>query len=302
MNELEAHTHYLWSVCYRMTASASDADDLVQETFLRALEQPPLDTSRPWRPWLTRVALNLAIDALRRRKRAPYDGPWLPEPFVSKEAPADPPSEAPPPDERISMLESATYAFLIAAEALSEDQRAVLLLRDVCELSGEETAALLELSLDNVKQILHRARATLAPYYAHRTFPSAALAERNQRALAAFLAAVDRKDVEATIDTLTDDAVSVSDGGGRVKAALTPVQGARGVARLHIGLAEEYAAPLGVQTAWLNGLPALVVEFAPRGRGYATRFIVRCDSDGDGRVRALHTIMNPMKLVRLRLP
>ena len=77
----ESENRKIWALCYRMTGSAADADDLVQATFERALERPPRDTTRPWRPWLMRVAVNLARDGLRRRRRRVYKGPWLPEPF-----------------------------------------------------------------------------------------------------------------------------------------------------------------------------------------------------------------------------
>lgn len=289
---LEEHTTYLWALCYRMTASAQDADDLVQDTFLRALESPPADTSRPWRPWLTRVAVNLSLDALRKRRGKTYEGPWLPEPFITDEPPAD----APLVDDRIGLLESATFAFMLALETLDENQRAVLLLREVFELDDNETAETLELSTDDVKQILHLARGALAPYFAARTIPSAALAERNQRALAGLLEAVERRDVQAVIDALADDAVCLTDGGGRVKAALNPIIGDQDVARLMIGLGITRALPV-----YLNGLPAIVAELTPRDQTYAARTVLRCDSDGDGRVRALHAVVNPRKLSRLRI-
>src|SRR6478736_2865651 len=81
---LETERRFLWGICYRMTGSSSDADDLVQETFVRALEHPPVDTAAAWRPWLVRVAMNLARDQLRRRKRRDYHGVWLPPPIEGK--------------------------------------------------------------------------------------------------------------------------------------------------------------------------------------------------------------------------
>lgn len=275
-----------------MTASATDADDLVQETFLRALEGAPPDTTRPW---LTRVAVSLSIDALRKRKSTPYVGPWLPEPAMTPE----PPSDAPPPGERIGLLESGTFAFLLAAEALSEEQRAVLLLRDVFELEGAETTEALELTTDDVKQTLHRARQALQPYYTARVIPTTALAERNQRALAALFAAIAKKDVAAVLDTITDDAIALTDGGGRVQAAIEPIHG-DDVAKLALGLAGKTGVPLAVTPLFVNGLPALLYD-VPSGGRTATRTFVRCDSDGDGRVRRLHVVVNPLKLHRLRV-
>src|SRR5262249_52124466 len=112
---------HLWALCYRMTGVAADADDLVQETMLRAIEKPPPD-SNEMRPWLVRVAMNLARDHLRRRKRRAYVGPWLPSP-VDDDA-LEIPVEAAGAEGRYDLLESASLAFLLALEALSPKQRA----------------------------------------------------------------------------------------------------------------------------------------------------------------------------------
>jgi RNA polymerase sigma factor (sigma-70 family) len=121
-----SHERFLWGLCYRMTGSAADADDLVQDTFARAIAQPPPDTTSSLRPWLVRVAMNLARDHLRRRRRRAYDGPWLPAP-VDELPPAHEPAAT---TARYDLMESVTIAFLLALEALSPPQRAVLILRD----------------------------------------------------------------------------------------------------------------------------------------------------------------------------
>src|ERR671914_2827087 len=93
----ENDRNLLWGLCYRMTGNAADADDLVQETFVRAMERPPRDTSRDWRPWLVRVAINLSRDLLRRRRRTGYTGEWLPSPVpTAEESPASYEPPAPP--------------------------------------------------------------------------------------------------------------------------------------------------------------------------------------------------------------
>ncbi|MEW6270578.1 MAG: sigma-70 family RNA polymerase sigma factor [Thermodesulfobacteriota bacterium] len=126
------HQRFLWGLCYRLTGSAADADDLVQATFVRALERPPARTDEPWRPWLTRVAVNLGRDLLRRRKRRGYVGPWLPSPIETGEQPLasfEPEIASGVTTEgRYDMLESVSIAFLVALEALTPKQRAVLLL------------------------------------------------------------------------------------------------------------------------------------------------------------------------------
>src|SRR4030095_12948344 len=133
---LEPHRRHLWGLCYRMTGNAADADELVQETFARALERPPARTDQPWRPWLVRVAMNLARDLLRYRRRSPYRGSWLPSPIETDSDDELPSYElavgsGSPTEGRYELLESVSFAFLLALEALRPNQRAVLLLRDV---------------------------------------------------------------------------------------------------------------------------------------------------------------------------
>src|SRR5687768_14484375 len=132
---MERHRKLLWSICYRMTGVAADADEIVQETFARALEEKP-STDRDVRPWLVKVAVNLCRDALRRRRRQPYVGPWLPSPAdLTEEAAPSLSDESPPLDPlaRYELAETGSYAFLLAAEALTPTQRAVILLSDVLD-------------------------------------------------------------------------------------------------------------------------------------------------------------------------
>src|SRR5262245_37766111 len=116
--EYDAHRSFLWGLSYRLTGSAADADDIVQETFVRALARPPARTDAPWRPWLVRVALNLGRDLLRRRRRRRYEGPWLPSPVETDSAPPsfEPAAEGTPAS-RYDLLESLSFAFLLALEA-----------------------------------------------------------------------------------------------------------------------------------------------------------------------------------------
>src|SRR5262245_52780894 len=120
----KSHQRLLWGVCYRMTGNAADADELVQETFVRALESPNLRTDEPLTAWLIRVAINLSRDLLRRRRRCGYLGEWLPSPVPTDEMENPPSYEPPAPDEdsptaRYEMIESVSFAFLLALEALT---------------------------------------------------------------------------------------------------------------------------------------------------------------------------------------
>ena len=227
---------FLFGLCYRMTGSAADADDLVQETFARALASPPARTDVPWRPWLVRVALNLARDELRRRKRRAYKGPWLPEPVDDAEL-VEPSHEPASTTGRYELLESVSFAFLLALEALSPAQRAVLLLRDVFEYTGAETAAALDLSEANARVLLHRARGALAGYDARRVPRDPSLRERSLEVLGRFMAAFAKQDVAGMEALLAEEIVTLNDTNGRYPAAGVPVVGRNKVARFHAGIA-----------------------------------------------------------------
>ena len=230
----------VWSLCYRMTGSAADADDLTQETFLRAIERPPARTDMPWRPWLVRVAMNLARDALRRRRRFAQRQPWLPSPIETGDESAPPAYELPPesgsPTEgRYELLESVSFAFLLALEALTPGQRAVLLLRDVFDYSVRETADALGMNEPAVKTAHHRARRAMAGYDRERCVPTAARQARTSDALWRFMTALQADDVPALEALLAEGVRSISEG-GEFAAAHNVVKGRHRVLRLMRGL------------------------------------------------------------------
>lgn len=294
------HERYLWGLCYRLTGSAADADDLVQETFLRAMERPPANTAEPWRPWLTRVAVNLGRDALRRRKRRAYVGPWLPSPIETEEEPPSFEVEGDGgPFGRYDLIESASFAFLLALEALSPRQRAVLLLRDVYDYSVEETAKALGLTEANVKTTHHRARRALEPYQTARCPPSPALVARGTEALHRFLATIATGDVAAVEALLAEGVLSLSDGGGEYLASRTPIAGAARVAKMYVGLYKHGSPATRFTIRTLNGLPALVVEREELRQGEAPRYVFQCAIDGAGRITAIYSVLAPGKLSAL---
>ena len=136
----EQERRFLWGLCYRMTGSAADAEDIVQEVFVKALEKPALDTERPLRPWLVRVAMNLSRDNLRKRVQSGYTGPWLPSPLPTDDWPENHEAAVEANDSpmaRYDLLESVSLAFMLALEALTPTQRAVLLLRDVFDYTSD---------------------------------------------------------------------------------------------------------------------------------------------------------------------
>ena len=285
------HAPFLWGLCYRMTGNAADADDIVQETFVRVKTSPPARTDEPWRPWLVRVAMNLAHDHLRKRRRTSYTGPWLPSPVETGDA-----HEGADQERRYGMLESITFAFLLAMEALRPRQRAVLLLRDVFEFSVAETAHGLGISEENVKTTHHRARAALEAYDRERCVPTHEAQERARAALERLMGAVGSADVRRIAEMLDEAARLLSDGGGRYRAALNPIVGADRIARFLLGI-QRFVQGMPV-VAWrmLNGLPALVVDLPEAVEPNARRVVIRCDVAGGGRIVALHLVLAPEKL------
>jgi RNA polymerase sigma-70 factor (ECF subfamily) len=309
----EADRGCVWALCYRMTGSAADADDLVQSTFERALERPPKDTSRPWRGWLVRVATNLARDHLRERKRRGYKGPWLPEPVATDalleqlgEGAADAEAAAryEPTDTagRYELLESVSFAFLVALEALSPTQRAVLILRDALEYGGAETAEALDMSEANVRVVHHRARKAMAGYDADRLRPAKALDDAVRSLTERFLACVAARDVDGVAALLAEDALALNDGGGRFAAAGVPVEGREKVARFHVGITKGGATITGVEWVHVNGLPALWMEFdaASLGPKRAPHMLVLPRPGQGGGLSAVFMVLVPEKLGRLR--
>lgn len=292
------HQRYLWGLSYRMTGVAADADEIVQETFVRAIERPPADRTRPWRPWLARVTVNLCRDRLRRRKRAAYTGPWLPSP-VATPLEGEAASAADGPDARYGRIESVTAAFLLALEELTPRQRAVLLLRDVYDHTVRETAEALGLSAANVKVVLHRARKAMAAYDAARPSLDAETRERHLEALQRFLTAVAADDVAAATAALSEDAVALTDGGGEYLAALRPVVGAERVARFMFGTSRKGGGSFRSELRELNGLPAVVAVregVAPR---IARDIVLQCEVDSTGRITRLYTVLAPRKLTAI---
>ncbi|NVJ27685.1 MULTISPECIES: sigma-70 family RNA polymerase sigma factor [Myxococcus] len=301
------HERYLWGLCYRMTGVAADADELVQETFARALTSPP-ERHEELRPWLTRVALNLSRDALRRRRREGYIGPWLPSPLETGDEEVPPAVEARLPgggstEGRYELLESVSFAFLLALEALTPKQRAVLLLRDVFDSTVHEVAEALGMTEANVKVVHHRARAAMAAYDGARCLPTKDLQQRTRTALEGFLGALLSGDVAAAEALLAHDVLTLTDGRGEVRAAQVPMVGAKRVLTFLTRLMELRGTPLAVELQWLNGLPALALVYAPaKDPLLATNVVVRVELGADGRIACIHSVLTPRKLSAVRMP
>jgi len=264
----EEHRSFLWGLCYRVTGSASDADDVVQETFVKALEHAPNELAEP-RPWLVRVAVNASRELLRRRRRRAYVGEWLPYPIETKELPSFEPiiHGGETLEGRYDIMESVSIAFLQALEALSPTQRAVLLLCDVFDYSAAEPAVSLDLSQGNIRTIHHRARRLMGSYDRKRIVPTEAQRARTSGALRRFLDLLAKSDVRGIEQMLADDVRAVADGGGEFTAARRAIVGPSRVARFFVRLSRSRTAALRTRIVTLNGLPAALLEFdKPMGR------------------------------------
>lgn len=295
----------LFGLAYRLTGDAEDAEDAVQEAFARLLAAPLDAPSQELGRWLARVTTNLGIDALRRRQRRAYAGPWLPSPVETPEG--DPlagyASDAPDPERRYGLAESASYAFLLALEALTPRQRAALLLRDVLGHSARETADCLGTSEGSVRVLHLRARRALAAYDEARCIPTPELAARHQAALQRFLDCLNAQDARGLEALLAEGVETVTDAAGEYTALAAPLAGRERVARLYLMAAlHRQAGGTRQEIRLVNGLPAALITLLAPVRRQAPRSLLRCELDEAGRIRIVHAVLAPRKLRALEAP
>ncbi|WP_328430715.1 RNA polymerase sigma-70 factor [Streptomyces sp. NBC_00443] len=274
-----AHRNLLFTVAYEMLGSATDAEDVLQETWLRWVGVD-LGAVRDQRAFLVRITTRQALIRLRtlRRRKESYVGPWLPEPLLT----------APDVAEDVELADSVSMAMLLVLETLGPTERAVFVLREVFDLAYGEIAQAVGKSPAAVRQIAHRARAHVA---ARRPRGAVSRAEA-QNALDAFRRAVDSGDLQRLLDVLAPDVVLLGDGGGVVQAVPAPVVGAAEVAPLVAGLTR-FGAAASLQSTTINGHPALVLRLHGQ---IDTVLAVRID---DGLITGLYAVRNPEKLSRV---
>lgn len=295
---------FLWGLSYRMTGSAADADDVLQETFVRLMQKPPADTEEPLRPWLVRVAVNLSRDILRRRRRQEYVGQWLPAPFETENnedlfslLDLQAVTDARDPSARYEMLESVSFAFLLALELLTPTQRAVLLLRDVFDFNVGETAEILQLSEPNVKTTHHRARRVMREYEEKRFVPHKSLVEKTGQVVAQLVEFLTKRDTEGAAKLLAANVVCLSDGGGEVFAARVPVVG-RSKVSLFLSklLSATSAFASRTRALELNGLFAMATERDNAPPGFAKKVATLFQINDEGRINGIYFVMASRKL------
>ena len=274
----EALRGRLFGLAYRMLGSRVEAEDIVQEAYLRWHGAGRRVVENP-EAWLVTATSRVAIDRLRRLKteREAYVGPWLPEPIVT----------AAPPDRRLDLAEDLSMAFLTLLERLSPDERAAFLLHEVFEVGYPEIASVLERSETACRQVVHRARERVR---GDRKRFDATDSEKSSL-LEKFLQAMEARDNEALLRLFAPDATWTADGGGKTAAAPRPIVGAERIAKLVIGLREKFwAVDRTIEIATVNGETGLVIKDGARLT--ATLSIA---TDGE-RILDVYAVVNPDKL------
>jgi RNA polymerase sigma-70 factor (TIGR02957 family) len=272
-----AHRNLLFTVAYEMLGSAADAEDVLQETWLRwaGVDQEEV---RDARAYLVRITTRLSLNRLRTlgRQRETYVGPWLPEPLLTSPDVAD----------DIELAESVSTAMLLVLETLTPTERAVFVLREVFDVGYDEIAAAVERTPAAVRQIAHRARS-----HVEARRPRVEVSPEDvRRVLATFHEALATGDLQRLLDVMAPDVVMLSDGGGVKQAALRPIVGAEKVLRWFVGVSGRVPGPMAAEEVLVNGAPGLRLTAGGELDTVATLCI-----EG-GRVTALYLVRNPDKL------
>jgi RNA polymerase sigma-70 factor (TIGR02957 family) len=282
VSAFDSHRDLLFTVAYRILGSAADAEDAVQDAWLKWSAADRSQVADP-RAYLVRIVTNVALDRLRsaRARRETYVGPWLPEPILTCSAAGD-----------RAGAESVSVALMVLLETLSPLERAVFVLREAFAFSYAEIAAAVDRSEETVRQAGHRARG-----HVRARRPRFHQSRAQQEAVTArFLAAASGGDINALMDLLAPDVTLWTDGGGKVRQAMRPVSGASRVATWMAGVSSrpyEGVAPSSMTASLveINGAPGIVFRGAGRVIGTLT-----LELDGSGRIRTIHNIANPDKL------
>ncbi|WP_243057869.1 RNA polymerase sigma-70 factor [Nocardioides sp. SR21] len=280
-----AHRGLLFTVAYEMLGSAAEAEDVVQDTWIRwdAIGPDGRAEVRDPRAYLARMTTRKALDRLRSnaRRREDYVGEWLPEPLLT----------SPDVAEDVELAESVSFAMLTVLETLGPTERAVFVLREVFDLPYGEIAQAVDKSEAAVRQIAHRSREHVA---ARRPRMDVSRTEQ-QEVVDRFLAAVTGGDLQGLLDALAPDVVLVADGGGIAQALTSPVSGAKKVANL-LRAFPKFGAGATVLPVLLNGAPGARITGTDDGHDTAIMFLV----DG-GRISRIYAVRNPHKLGSLEV-
>jgi RNA polymerase sigma-70 factor, ECF subfamily len=277
--EFERHRPRLFGIAYRMLGSRSDAEDVLQDAYLRWHRGAP-DELRSPEAWLVTTVTRLCIDRLRaaRTERERYVGPWLPEPLIGDSSPAA--------DARAELSSSLSIAFLVVLEQLEPDERAAFLLHEVFDTDYAEIAEILGKSEAACRQIVSRARKRVRGQR-----PRAQVTDTARRSvLERFANAIRMQDKAALLELVADKASWTSDGGGRTRAALKVIRGRERVVRFALGVLGRHMDRFGFEMTSVNGEPALAVR--AEGKLFS---VITLRTDGM-RILDVYTVLNPDKL------
>jgi RNA polymerase sigma-70 factor (TIGR02957 family) len=272
-----AHRNLLFTVAYEMLGSAADAEDVLQETWLRWVKVD-LEQVRAQRAYLVRITTRQALNRLRTmsRRKESYVGPWLPEPLLT----------APDVAQDVELAESVSMAVMLVLETLSPTERAVFVLREVFDVGYDEIAAAVDKTPAAVRQIAHRARR-----HVDARRPREVVSQSETRAaLESFARALEGGDLQSLLDVLAPEVVYMGDGGGVKHAALRPIVGADKVARLLVGGLGKSTIPITFGPTAVNGSPALALHLDGELDGIMA---ARVEA---GRITGLYVVRNPEKL------
>lgn len=276
------HRALLFSIAYRMLGSAADAEDILQEAFLRWQRAGEEEVRSP-RSYLSSVVTRLCIDQLRSAKarREVYVGPWLPEPIMTQHMPDMTSTQ--------ELAESLSIAFLVVLESLSPVERAIFLLREVFGYDYAEIARIVGKSEANCRQITHRAQQRVR----ERRPRFHATHEQQERVTQEFMQACANGNLQGLMAMLTDNAVLMSDGGGKAQAARNPIYGPNNIARFILGILAKAPPNISVRLDEVNGQPGIVtfVDGQPNA-------VLVLDVQ-DEQIRGVHIVANPDKLQAL---
>ena len=272
------HRPLLFSIAYGMLGSVMDAEDVVQEAFVRWQRAPRKEVRSP-KAYLSTMTTRLCIDQLRsaRARREEYVGPWLPEPLLAERDAGEP----------AAVEEALSMAFLVLLESLTPVERAVFLLREIFDYEYAEISRLVDKSEANCRQIARRARESVAARRPR--FESSP--EQEESLTESFLEVCLNGDMDGLLALLSEDVTLYSDGGGKTRAALNPIRGADKVARFLTGILGKAPPGFAVRRTRVNGRPGLVGYF---GDG-SPQSVVTLEV-ADGNIRAIRLVVNPEKL------
>ncbi|WP_068280012.1 RNA polymerase sigma-70 factor [Aldersonia kunmingensis] len=272
------HRGLLFTVAYEMLGSAADAEDVVQETWLRWADVDQAEVHDP-RSYLVRIATRLALNRLRTlaRRREDYVGEWLPEPLLT----------SPDVAEDVELAENVSIAMLTVLETLGPAERAVFVLHEVFEMPFAEIAEAVGKTPASVRQIAHRAREHVAARRPRMQVDRA----QQLAAVEKFMAALSTGNVQGLVDVLAPDVVLIADGGGLAAAVRKPITGAKTIVTLLRRLAK--LPDVQMRTVWINGMPGFRIEI---GGVEPTAVSVAIE---DGKITRIYAMRNPEKLGRL---